>query len=103
MSPAAEPRVRAAIGQTEQTKSSWDACSAYLGLEEPIREIRYMAGIARDLAYDLLDIEKPETDEVIIRMSKRQHEQLFFAIQNAHNRAENLEKIYCCGFQSGEG
>ena len=62
-----------------------------------------MAGIARDLAYDLLDIEKPETDEVIIRMSKRQHEQLFFAIQNAHNRAENLEKIYCCGFQSGEG
>lgn len=30
---------------------------AYLDLEVPIREMTFMAGIARDLAYELLDLE----------------------------------------------
>jgi hypothetical protein len=69
---------------------------AYLDLEVPIREVTFMAGIARDLAYELLDVEtrkNPDSD-VVIRMSIRQHEQLFFAIEDVHNRAEALEKRY---------
>jgi hypothetical protein len=30
---------------------------SYLDLEVPIRDVTYMAGIARDLAYELLDVE----------------------------------------------
>ena len=55
-----------------------------------------MAGIARDLAYELLDVEtikKPDSD-VIIRMSKRQHEQLFFAIERSHDMALDLDNLY---------
>jgi hypothetical protein len=69
---------------------------AWFDLEEPIRYLTYMSGIARDLAYELLDVEtlkKPDSD-VVIRMSQRQHEQLFFAIDNVHDRAEALEKTY---------
>jgi hypothetical protein len=54
-----------------------------------------MAGIVRDLAYELLDVEtrkKPDSD-VIIRMSIRQHEQLFFAIEDVLDRAQDLEKL----------
>jgi hypothetical protein len=70
---------------------------SYLDLEEPIRDLTYMAGIARDMAYELLDIEGPITkpdSDVIIRMSKRQHEQFFFAIDNVHDRAIALDKNY---------
>jgi hypothetical protein len=55
-----------------------------------------MAGIARDLAYELLDVEtrkNPDSD-VVIRMSKRQYEQLFLAIEDVHDRASALEKLY---------
>ena len=55
-----------------------------------------MAGIARDLAYELLDVEtlkKPNSD-VVIRMSIRQHEQLFFAIEDVYDRASAIEKLY---------
>ena len=55
-----------------------------------------MAGIAFDVAYELLDIEtlkNPDSD-VVIRMSKRQYEQLFFAIDNVHGRAMALEGAY---------
>jgi hypothetical protein len=69
---------------------------SYLDLEVPIRDLTYMAGIAHDLAYELLDVEtrkNPDSD-VVIRMSKRQHEQLFFAIDNVLSRASALERIY---------
>jgi hypothetical protein len=70
----------------------------YLDLEVPIREVTCMAGIARDLAYELLDLEckrkRNEDDEDIIRMSKRECEQFFFAIEDVHDRAEALKKLY---------
>jgi hypothetical protein len=72
----------------------------YLDLEEPIREVAWMAGIARDLAYELLDLEmtrrtqKERGEEEIIRMSKREYEQFFFAIENVLDRAEALDKLY---------
>ena len=50
----------------------------------------------RDLAYELLDVEtlkKPNSD-VVIRMSIRQHEQLFFAIEDVYDRASAIEKLY---------
>jgi|HubBroStandDraft_6_1064221.scaffolds.fasta_scaffold4515556_1 hypothetical protein len=85
---------------TETTKADSAASDrigrTYLDLEVPIREVTYMAGIARDLAYELLDLEtikKPDSD-VIIRMSIRQHEQLFFAIERSHDMALDLEKTY---------
>jgi hypothetical protein len=65
-----------------------------LALEEPIRGVTFMAGIARDLAYELLDVEGERKEEEIIRMSKREYEQFFFAIENVHERAEALEKLY---------
>jgi hypothetical protein len=42
---------------------------------------------------DLETIKKPDSD-VIIRMSIRQHEQLFFAIERSHDMALDLEKTY---------
>jgi hypothetical protein len=59
--------------------------SACLDLEMPIRDVTYMAGIARDLAWDLLNGETPKTDgaDVIIRMSNWQHDQLLFAIERS--------------------
>jgi hypothetical protein len=70
--------------------------SACLDLEVPIRDVTYMAGIARDLAWDLLNGETPKTDgaDVIIRMSNRQHDQLLFAIERSHDMALDLEKTY---------
>jgi hypothetical protein len=65
----------------------------------PILEVTYMAGIARDLAYELLDLEATRRirsgngEEEIIRMSKREFEQFYFAIENVHDRAEALEKL----------
>jgi hypothetical protein len=68
----------------------------YLDLEVPIREITFMAGIARDLAWELLEVEVRRADDtdVTIRMSKRCHEQLLFALDNAHDRAEAVERLY---------
>ena len=66
----------------------------YLDLETPIREAALMAGIAHDLAYELLDVETPKNDEVLVRMSKRQYEQLWFAIEKVHYMTVELEKIY---------
>jgi hypothetical protein len=66
----------------------------YLNLEEPIYELTFMTGIARDLAYELLDVEKPSSEEVVLRLSKREHAQLFFAIRRAHDMAEELEALY---------
>jgi hypothetical protein len=72
----------------------------YLALEEPIREVTFMAGIARDLAYELFDLEmtrrtqRGDGEDKIIRMSKREYEQFFFAIENVLDRAEGLEKLY---------
>ena len=55
-----------------------------------------MAGIARDLAYELLDVEtrKNPGSDVVIRMSIRQYEQFSFAIDDVHGRASALEKLY---------
>jgi hypothetical protein len=78
-----------------ETGSRSDSKS-YLDLEVPIRDVTYMAGIVRDLAYELLDVEsrkKPDSD-VVIRMSQRGHEQLFFAISDVLDRARELEKLY---------
>jgi flagellar biosynthesis GTPase FlhF len=66
----------------------------YLNLEEPVYELTFMTGIARDLAYELLDVEKPSSEEVVLRLSKREHAQLFFAIRRAHDMAEELEALY---------
>jgi hypothetical protein len=79
----------------QQASSSRSDSKSYLDLEVPIRDVTYMAGIVRDLAYELLDVEtrkKPDSD-VIIRMSIRQHEQLFFAIEDVLDRAQDLEKL----------
>jgi hypothetical protein len=67
-----------------------------LDLEVPIRDVTFMAGIVRDLAWDLLNGETPKTDgaDVIIRMSNRQHDQLLFAIERSHDMALDLEKTY---------
>jgi hypothetical protein len=69
---------------------------SYLDLEVPIREVTFMAGIARDLAYELLDVETRKNPDsyVVIRMSIRQYEQFSFAIDDVHGRASALEKLY---------
>jgi hypothetical protein len=87
------------MNTAEQTTKKWDAHAAWSDLEVPIREVTFMAGIARDLAYELLDLEltraqKGDGENEIIRMSKRECEQFFFAISNVHDRAEDLEKSY---------
>jgi hypothetical protein len=72
----------------------------YLDLEVPLRDLTYMAGIARDIAYELLDLQVTRTGtrmadgEVTLRMSEREYEQFFFAISDVHDRAESLEKTY---------
>ena len=43
-----------AVETAAQRKSD---SKSYLDLEVPIREVTFMAGIARDLAYELLDLE----------------------------------------------
>jgi hypothetical protein len=78
-----------------ETSSRSDSKS-YLDLEVPTRDVTYMAGIVRDLAYELLDVEsrkKPDSD-VVIRMSQRGHEQLFFAISDVLDGGRELEKLY---------
>jgi hypothetical protein len=56
---------------------------AWSDLEVPLRDLAYMAGIARDIAYELLDLEvtrramRTVDDEVAIRMSEREYEQFF--------------------------
>jgi hypothetical protein len=72
---------------------------AWFDLEEPIREVTFMARIVHDLAYELLDLEltrarKGDGENEIITMSKRECEQFFFAISDVHDRAEALEKLY---------
>ena len=84
----------------QQAKSGQSNSKSYLDLEVTILEIKFMAGIARDLAYELLDLEgsrrtlKEDGEERIVRMSKREFEQFYFAIENVHDRAEALEKLY---------
>ena len=86
-----------AVETAAQQKSD---SKSYLDLEVPIREVTFMAGIARDLAYELLDLEMTRRtqrgggEDEIIRMSKREYEQFYFAIENVHDRAEALEKLY---------
>jgi hypothetical protein len=69
---------------------------AWSDLEEPLRDLTYMSGIAHDLAYELLEIEKLRKDDeyVMLRLLPRQHEQLFFAIDKVHNMASDLERLY---------
>jgi hypothetical protein len=68
----------------------------YLAVEEPILGVTFMAGIARDLAYELLDVETPKKDDedIVIRMTKRAYQQFFFAIEDVHDRALAIEKNY---------
>jgi hypothetical protein len=82
-----------AAGQTGQTTNSWDAGVAWSDLEVPIREVAYMAGIVRDLVWELLDGESPtiEGGDGIVRMSHRQHEQLTSIAQKALDMA--LESV----------
>src|ERR1700677_4797754 len=88
-----------AVEAAAQLENQSDSKS-YLDFEVPIREVAFMAGIARDLAYELLDLEmtrrtqKGRGEEDTIRMSKREYEQFFFAIENTLDRAEALEKLY---------
>jgi hypothetical protein len=51
-----------------------------------------MAGIARDIAYELLDLESTRRTrkvdgEVTIRMSEREYEQFFFAVSTVLDMA----------------
>ena len=68
----------------------------YFDLEEPLRDLTHMAGIAHDLAYELLEVERPKKDDeyVVLRLLPRQYEQLFFAIDNVYDRAKDVEKLY---------
>jgi hypothetical protein len=85
--------------ETEQTTRRWDAGKAWSDLEAPLRDLTYMAGIARDIAYELLDLESMRQTqkvdgEVTLRMSEREYEQFFFAISDVHDRVESLERVY---------
>jgi hypothetical protein len=77
---------------TQQTA----AIDVWANLEVPISDLTYVAGIARDLALDLLDGEtkKDPDSNVIIRLSIRQHEQLLFAIMKTHDTAMAIETIH---------
>ena len=68
----------------------------WANLEVPISDLTYMAGIALDLAWDLLDGEtkKDPDSNVIIRLSIRQHEQLLFAIMKIDDMAMAIETIH---------
>jgi hypothetical protein len=77
---------------TQQTAAS----DVWANLEVPTSDLTYMAGIALDLAWDLLDGEtkKDPDSDVIIRLSIRQHEQLLFAIMKIHDMAMAIETIH---------
>jgi hypothetical protein len=81
---------------TTNSAASDSVDRTYLDLEQPIREATFMAGIARDLAWELLEgeVRRADDSDVTIHMSKRCHEQLLFALENAHDRALALEKNY---------
>jgi hypothetical protein len=51
-----------------------------LDLEVPLRDLAYMAGIARDLSWELLDGEtrKKPDEYVVLRLLPRQHEHFCF-------------------------
>ena len=94
---AAEAKLREARSKAEAgpaASRNQNDVIRYLNLEEPVYELTFMTGIARDLAYEVLDVEKPSSEEVVLRLSKRQHAQLFFAIRRAHDMAEELEALY---------
>jgi hypothetical protein len=81
------------------SEASWNADKAWSDLEVPLRDLTYMAGIARDIAYELLDLEvtrgaRKVDGEVTIRMSEREYEQFFFAISNVLDMAQKLEREY---------
>jgi hypothetical protein len=84
----------------EETRHSWDAEEAWSDLRVPLRDLTYMAGIARDLAYELLDLEvvrrttRMVDGEVTIRMSEREYEQFFFAVSDVFDGARAIEKLY---------
>jgi hypothetical protein len=72
------------------------ASDVWANLEVSISDLTYMAGIALDLALDLLDGEtkKDPDSDVIIRLSIRQHEQLLFTIMKIHDMAMAIETIH---------
>ena len=74
--------------------SQYDLEKGYLHLEEPIYEQAFMAGIAHDLAYELLGLETPDSEEIVLRLSKRQRGQLFYAIDRVFTMAKELEALY---------
>ncbi len=86
--------------QVKSAEPRWNADEAWSDLEVPLRDLTYMAGIARDIAYEVLDLEctrgrrKGDDEQEIIRMSKREFEQFFFAISKTHDMAEELERRY---------
>jgi hypothetical protein len=70
---------------------------AYLDLEEPVRDLSYMAGIAERLAWELLDGDRSREmarDDVIIRARARDIERAIFAIQKASDMAQALGKAF---------
>ncbi len=80
---------------TEWTTPTSKDKQDYLDLEVPIREVSFMTGIASDLAWDLIGENlKREGDDVIIRMSHREYEQLLFALDRSRDMAVSLDKLY---------
>ena len=70
---------------------------AYLDLEEPVRDLSYMAGIAERLAWELLDGDRSREmagDDVITRARARDIERAIFAIQKASDMAQALGKAF---------
>lgn len=98
---AAETKLREARTKAEAQPQAGPAAAPnqndvtrYLNLEGPIRSMKYMSGIAHDLAYDLLGLETPETEEIILRLSDRERNQLFFAIDRVREMAKELDGLY---------
>jgi hypothetical protein len=69
----------------------------YLDLEEPIRDLSYMASIAQTLAWELLDGDRERVmdgGEVIIRAHPKDLERAIFAIQQTDGMAQRLDEAF---------
>jgi hypothetical protein len=88
--------------KTEPVKGD-SAFDAYFDLEEPIRDVAYMAGVAETLAIDLLAEDAGFEGEVTIQLNRKQFDQLMFAISKASDMAADLNRIYLAKWEAAKG
>ncbi len=86
------------------TRAADKSASAYFDLEPEIRDVMHMAGIAASLAYDaLLAVGEKDGDYELIRITPRDHERLFFAVQKVADMTEELSKTYAALWEKARG